>query len=155
MKKLLWSLVLILLALVPRLLWAADELPAQQVLEQHSANSQAFTWLLVKMIFSLLLVCALAVVILRVILPRLMGMPMRSGGLVRVVYRTSLEPKKSLYVVQIAGGYHLLGVSDGSVTHLMDLPADKVDAALDDMKKPIAGIKPFWQILQDKKDSAS
>lgn len=71
-------------------------------------------------------VIALAVVTLR-LLPR-RG---RERGLVRVVARVGLEPRRALYVIEAAGRYLLVGVGDGPMTTLAELDALAVRPLLD------------------------
>ncbi|MFO8071925.1 MAG: flagellar biosynthetic protein FliO [Polyangia bacterium] len=67
---------------------------------------------------------------------RLLGPRMRSGRRrrLRVVERLALEPRRSLYVVEVDGLPYLLGVADGSVRLLqrLDPPAPEPPAPPDD-----------------------
>lgn len=88
------------------------------------AGSVDFTWLFLKMIFAMIVVIALAVVILRYIVPRLgihRGISRRSNF--KVVDRIPLDARKSLFVLEIEGRRLLLGASDNHVGLVADLGA--------------------------------
>lgn len=71
-------------------------------------------------LLSLGLVCVLAYGVLRFLARRGVGRP---SGPIRVLARASLEPRRSLYLVEVAGRRLLLGVGDGPTTTLADLGA--------------------------------
>lgn len=54
----------------------------------------------------------------------------QTGGLVRVVESKMLGPRKSLAVVEAAGEYLLLGITDQQVTTLATLPPEEVKRRL-------------------------
>ena len=81
---------------------------------------------------SLGIVCLLAYVSLRFLARRGFG---RGAGAsadpIRVLGRCSLEPRRSLYLVEVAGRRFLVGVGDGPMTALAELaPADVVTPAV-------------------------
>lgn len=74
------------------------------------------------------------------------------GRLVRVVDRVGLEPKKSLYVIEVADQYYLIGTSDNGISCLATLSPDQqrgtfaralrgapIDDQSDTTKPPIQG----------------
>lgn len=77
-------------------------------------------------IFALLLVCGLAYLIFRVLLPRLTG-NFSSNNMVRVVDRVGLEARKNLYVIEVTGRWLLIAVTDNGAQLISEL--DAVDAA--------------------------
>ena len=77
---------------------------------------------LLRMTLALLAVCALAVFVLRLLRRR---SPAGRSSL-RVIDRLSLEPRRTLYVVEAAGRYLLVGVGDGPMTVLAELDAAKL-----------------------------
>lgn len=79
---------------------------------------------LVQTTLALLAVCALAIVVLR-LLRRRVG---AGGRGLRVVARLGLEPRRSLYVIEVAGRYLLVGVGDGPMTMLAELDAQAARA---------------------------
>lgn len=83
-----------------------------------------FAWLFIKMITGLVLVLALAIVLIRYVLPKGGKWGRRSkGGWVQIIDRFALEPRKSLYVVKIAGRYFVLGAGEGSLSLIQELTA--------------------------------
>lgn len=74
-------------------------------------------------IFALALVCGLAYLIFRVILPRL-SVNYTSRNMVRVVDRIGLEARKSLYVIEVAGRWFLVAVSESGVQLISELDAE-------------------------------
>jgi flagellar biosynthetic protein FliO len=50
----------------------------------------------------------------------------RGSGAIRVVERCSLEPRRSVYVVAVAGRHFLIGVGDGPMTVLAELDGDRL-----------------------------
>lgn len=78
--------------------------------------------MLLQTIFALAAVCGLAYVIFRVILPGLQVIP-NQNGMVRVVERVGLDAKRSLVVVEVAGKWIVLGVSDNGVNMVCELDA--------------------------------
>ncbi len=68
-------------------------------------------------------VCLLAYVVLQWLGQRGVG---RATGAVRVLARCSLEPKRTVYIVEAAGRCFLLGVGDGPMTMLAELDRQQV-----------------------------
>jgi flagellar protein FliO/FliZ len=88
------------------------------------SGSMDFTWLFLKMIFAMIVVIALAILILRYLVPKLglhRGASRRTDF--RVVDRIPLDSKKALFVLEIEGRRLLLGVSDNHVGLVTDLGA--------------------------------
>jgi len=92
------------------------------------AGSVDFTWLFLKMIFAMIVVIALAVLILRYIVPKL---GLRRGGTgrtdIRVVDRIPLDARKALFVLEVEGRRLLLGVSDNHVGLVTDLGPSRTE----------------------------
>ena len=87
-----------------------------------------FGWLFIKMVLGLIFVLALALFLIRFVLPRtaigrLRGWGNRAGmpGWVSVIDRFILEPRKSLYLVKVAGRYFILGSAENSMNLLAEL----------------------------------
>jgi flagellar protein FliO/FliZ len=76
---------------------------------------------------SLGVVCLLAYVALKFLSRRGVG---RASGPIKVMARCPLEPRRALYVVEVAGRSFLIGVGDGPMTMLAELGAAEVQAAL-------------------------
>ncbi len=77
----------------------------------------------------LLLVVALLYGTLR-FLPRVMGMPIENQ-LMKVVGRYSLEPHKSLYIVEVAGKHLLLGVTQERIELISELNTNVIQETLE------------------------
>jgi len=96
--------------------------PAADTVAEFGQNSTDFSFLFVKMIFAMLIVIALAVVLLRYVLPKI---SMRRPGLgkteLQVVDRIPLDQKKALYVVEVEGRRILLAVSENHVGMVTEL----------------------------------
>jgi flagellar protein FliO/FliZ len=86
---------------------------------------------------SLGVVCVLAWGALRLLAGRGIG---RASGAVRVLARCPLEPRRSVYVVEVAGRCFLLGVGDGPMALLAELDGEKIP-------KPAETGAPFADVL--------
>ncbi len=92
-------------------------------------------------------VCLLAWVVLRFGLRFLTPRP-RSSAFVRVVDRVPLEPRRTLYVVEVAGKLLLIGSSEsGPMTTLAELPLAELPS--DRKTEPTS----FLRLLSRKKDA--
>ncbi len=88
------------------------------------AGSLDFTWLFLKMVFAMIFVIALAIVVIRFIIPKLTfnrGASARSD--LRVVDRIPLDARKSLYVLEVEGRRLLIGSSEHHVGFIAELNA--------------------------------
>ena len=84
-------------------------------------SGASLLWMMVQTIFVLVFICALAYVVLRVL-------PRRAGGvslssMIQIVDRVSLDQRKSLYVVKVAGRWLLIGSSEAGVHLVSELAA--------------------------------
>lgn len=85
-------------------------------------------WMLLQTAIALALVCGLAVLVFRYILPKL-NIVSFNESIVRVVDGTSLDARKRLIVVEVAGKYLLLAVSDAGVQTVSELNGEMVEEA--------------------------
>lgn len=85
-------------------------------------SSLSFLYMLVQTICALLLVCGLAYLIFRVLLPRLTG-NFSSNNMVRVVDRVGLEARKNLYVIEVTGRWLLISVTENGTQLISELDA--------------------------------
>ncbi len=97
-------------------------------------NSLTFLWMLLQTVFALGLVCGLAYLIFRVILPRL-AVSYGSNNMVRVVDRIGLDARKSLYVIEVAGKWMLVASSESGVQLIAELDADSAKIAEEEIVK--------------------
>lgn len=72
---------------------------------------------------SLGVVCLIAYLCLRFLSRRGVG---RASGPIKVLARCPLEPRRSLYLVETAGRCFLVGVGDGPMTMLAEVPAQEI-----------------------------
>ena len=87
-------------------------------LEQSSAGAN-LGLLVVETIVILALIAAAAWLFVRFVGPRLRGVKGKSR--MRLLERLPLEPRRSLYIVEVDGAPYLFGVADGSVRLLKEL----------------------------------
>lgn len=92
-------------------------------------------WLLVQTAIALGIVCGLAILIFRYILPRL-NVVSFNKSIVHVVDGTSLDARKRLIVVEVAGKYMLLASSESGVQLISELDGEAVEKAVAEMSKP-------------------
>lgn len=129
---------------------ARDE-PALEWGGRAPGPSESLLGALLRMLLVLALVLALVYLTLNFGLRRLMRVGARAQALVQVHERIPLEPKKSLYLVEAAGEYLLLGAGEGQVSLLTRIDPEKARewlarrAALSQ-----SGPRPFWDRLSVK-----
>lgn len=87
------------------------------------AADPGFSWSLLGPLSLILLLLLATVLLLRFVRTRQAGL---RGGMLSVVAQTPLSPTHSLYVVQAAGRYLLLGGAPGSLALLTELPAQRL-----------------------------
>lgn len=101
---------------------AASPFAGGDSLTEFGNSSVDFTWLFVKMVFAMIFVIALALVVIRFVIPKLALIRGRSARSdLKILDRIPLDARKSLYVVQIEGRRLLLGASDNHVGFLTEL----------------------------------
>jgi flagellar protein FliO/FliZ len=92
-----------------------------------------YTGALLQVVVVLLAICLAFYVIIRWLLPRMAraaggrGFRMGGGRLVRIVDRCPLEPKRTVFLVEVAGRFLLLGSSEGSITKLAGDDLDEAE----------------------------
>lgn len=89
-------------------------------------------WMLIQTAIALAIVCGLAILIFRYILPRL-NVVSFNESIVRVVDGTSLDARKRLVVVEVAGKYLLLAISEAGVQTVTELDGDTVEQAIEQL----------------------
>lgn len=91
-----------------------------------------FTWLFIKMIAGLVLVLALAIVLIRFVLPRTRLGRSRRPSWAQLIDRLPLEQHRTLYVVKILERYFVLGSSEHSfslITELSKPEGEKIESS--------------------------
>ncbi len=86
-------------------------------------------WMLVQTILALGFVCALAILLFRYVLPKL-NVVTFTKSIVRVVDGTPLDARKRLVVVEAAGKYLLLALSENNVQLISELDGKEVERAV-------------------------
>jgi flagellar biogenesis protein FliO len=108
---------------------------------------------LLRLVLVLVGILILAFFVLRFAIPRFFGVDNFRTGPITVVARYSLEPRKSLYIVQVGTEFFLVGTSETTVQFLTSLDAGKVESALAQSNlKPPEGSE-FARLLRGLKRS--
>jgi len=84
----------------------------------------AFTWKLIQLAAFLAGMSALGWLSVRVLGPRLAHLGTKPGDLIKIVEQKRLDPRTTLYVVEVAGKHALLAVSDREVRALSAVSLD-------------------------------
>lgn len=99
---------------------------ASALLEQQQLAPTGYGVALLKMLVALILVCILAYLVLR-LLRRQLTRSSAPDGFLRVVDRCTLSARQSLWVVEVAGRFFLIGATDGSIAKLAELDGDLIE----------------------------
>jgi len=129
-------------------LWQGEVAP-----EQFQSGT-SLLWMFVQTILALGFVCLLAYVILRVVLPRL-NVASAGKGMVNVIDRTSLDQRRSLYVIEVAGRWLLIASSEGGVQLISELDADKAEQEADAMSAAAVSTRARATLSQAKVSARS
>jgi len=104
--------------------------------------------MLLRVILALAGVCLLAYVVLRFLSRRGYG-GASPDGLLRLVARLHLEPRRAVYVVEAAGRYFLVGTGEsGAPTTLAELDAEAVQKLTAAPPKAVS----FLEVLRGRRD---
>jgi flagellar biogenesis protein FliO len=79
-------------------------------------------------IFSLVIITILIVVVMRFLYSKqgiLPVLPVQSK-FIRIIERQVLQPQKALYLVEIAGKYALIGITESKIEYIMEVDGEKV-----------------------------
>ncbi len=88
-----------------------------------------FTWLFLKMLLILGIVCVGAVLILKYGVPRTRIMQrFQQGGYFQVLGRHVLEHGRSLYLVHVGKRYLVIGVADHGINLVTELTKEEVES---------------------------
>lgn len=86
----------------------------------------SFGWMLVKTVLAMSLIIGLAYVTIRFILPMFYGKRISSRSKIKIIDRVGLEPRRSLFIVQVGKKTALVGTGEQGVTKVMDLEEQDV-----------------------------
>ena len=123
----------------------------KEFMERRSLETSSLLWSTLKMLIVLVLVCLIAIFTLRFFLPKLSGFRTEEGDFIQILRRIPLEPRKSIFLIRVGERYHLLGVADQNVNHLMEVPLEEIKDLLSDLKQ--ASLKQkgsFLKVLQNR-----
>lgn len=124
-------------------------LPGGPELGAGSSPTMGWSGVLWQTALALLLTCALALVVLRLLRPR---MRPRSSGALQLVAQLPLGEAQAVYLVRAAGRYLLVGGSAGALALLREMDPAEVEAALAAGPSPgdasVGGVRGMWQRLR-------
>ncbi|MBF0493121.1 MAG: FliO/MopB family protein [Deltaproteobacteria bacterium] len=80
----------------------------------------SFGWMFVKVIVSMLLVSALAFLAIKYLIPKSPWMKNLQGSKIQVLEKVGIEPRKNLYLVQVAEKVVLVGSSEQGLSALLE-----------------------------------
>ena len=127
--------------LLPALFWQQGP----PVFDPASSSSGAsFFVMLLQTLMALGLVCGLAYLIFRWVLPRLAAIP-TANSMVRIVDRVGLDSRKSLYVIEVAGRWLLIASSEAGVQLVSELDA----ATAEEAAAEVARLRPTFRKMSD------
>ena len=96
---------------------------APEAAAQAATSGASYGGMLVTTVVLLIVVCAVAWVVVRLLRRGLEGRPV-GEGVVTVMARVPLEPRRSLYVVRVGGKTLVLGASEGGLGLVTELDPD-------------------------------
>lgn len=102
---------------------------AQIPTEPATASSAVdFTWLFIKMLLVLVIVSIVAILILKYAVPHFGFLkPFQKGQYFTVLGRYTLEPKRSLYLVNIGKRYLVIGVADSGINLITEITKEEAE----------------------------
>ncbi len=112
-------------------------------------EGQALYWIRT---FSVLFILGAIVILIFVVLrwaSARAGLPFQSGQVLQIHARVGLEPKKALWLVEVAQQYFLIASHEQGVTFLATLDPTQTQTAIAE-KPPATGA--FWRILRRNPD---
>jgi len=85
-------------------------------------NAVDFTWLFLKMLLILGIVCIFAVLLLKYAMPQIGFLRhINQGKFFTVRARQAIEPRKTLYIIELGKRYHVIGVTDHGISLITEL----------------------------------
>jgi len=136
-------LLIVLVAIFPGLLYAQDTLSALPPPPDVNYGS-GIASIIFKLFISLVIIIGL--IYFTVFLLKKISNRTLPGGnnLIKVIGKTYLTPKQSLYIVKLGLSYSVLGVGENSVNFIKELSAEEVQSLQSVDEKP----KGFQNILK-------
>jgi flagellar biogenesis protein FliO len=149
MKRACWALTLFLSSLAQ----AQAQAPAMP-----DDSGPSLGWMLLRTLVVLALVVALIYLTLNWGLRKLMGvkgMPGAGSGVVKVMERIPLDPKRALFVFQVADEYLLLGGGEGAVSLLAKIDRETMDKLKAERAAKPPALSPFLLKLLSRRGGGS
>ena len=91
-----------------------------------SSSAVDFTWLFIKMLLVLAIVSIAAVLILKYAVPHV-GKSLHKGQYFHVLGRYTLEPKKSLYLVNVGKRYLVIGTAEHGINLITEVSREEAE----------------------------
>jgi flagellar biosynthetic protein FliO len=110
-------------------------------------SGRGLIWTFVQTIFALGVVCLLAYLILRVVLPRL-SITGAGRSMVRVVDRTPVDQRRSLLVIEVTGRWLLVGVSEAGLQLISELDPQLAEQEAENLAATSSGTRARATIAQ-------
>ncbi len=101
----------------------------------------------VEVLFVLAGVLVLAYALIRLGLPRVLGMTGPENGPIRVVARQGLEPRKTLYLVNVGSQLFLLGTAEAQLQCLTAIDPENASVILSEARRLPVRTKDFRQVM--------
>lgn len=96
--------------------------PLGDAADAFGPSSVDFTYLFLKMIFAMVFVIALALVLIKYVVPRMTARRSKIHGTdIEILDRIPLDPKKYLCLLEVEGRRLLIGVSDNHIGMVAEL----------------------------------
>ncbi len=95
------------------------------LLTQTSSDlpSISYGWLFAKMILAMIVIIALALVTLKYLLPRMIRLRQNGNSKITILDYQCLEPRRSVYILQIENKKVAVGVTENGISKICDLEA--------------------------------
>ena len=122
--------------------WQALPTTADPLPPSHSGFLEFF-----EVLFILAGVLLLAYALLRLGLPRMFGMAGTGSGPIQIVARQALEPRKTLYLVNVGSQVFLLGTAENQVQYLTVIDPENASAVLSMQSPQPVRAKDFRHVL--------
>lgn len=103
--------------------------------QYQGGGTASFIWMLIQTMLALALVCGLALLLFRWVLPRLQLTPSGANSMVRVVDRVMLDARRSLLVIEVAGRWLLVSSSETGVQLISELDAAEAESAAEAIER--------------------
>jgi flagellar biosynthetic protein FliO len=116
-------------------------------------TASSLFWTMAQTFGALFFVIILAVVVLRVVLPRLNSVTGAGASMMRVVDRLPVSPTHSLCVIEVAGRWLVVGLSSSGVQFISELDpvsAETAEAEIDTRRLDKSPIGELGQAAWDK-----